>query len=306
MLRWRARPRRCGRLSYLWGDRPLAGHSRAGRGRPRRGRAGRVPPRHVAGRGDPAESDEAAQGTGKVEDWHAGSRRLKKWAPARSRPAVREPRRSQRRRRTTAWRLALANPDAITALIVQNGNAYDEGLDNDFWAPIKRYWSDNSQQNRDALRGLVTLDTTKFQYTDGMANASRISPDNWTADQALLDRPGNDEIQLDYFLDYGTNPELYPAVQEWLQRALPARGPLRRGLPAHPRLPDPQARLTNRVGSHRGNSTRRNDPVAHGLVMKTLGGVQGLSGTAAGGDASRSSRKASPAASNAARRWRRA
>ncbi|GAA2568895.1 alpha/beta hydrolase [Winogradskya consettensis] len=117
----------------------------------------------------------------------------------------------------TAWRLALADPDAITALIVQNGNAYDEGLDNDFWAPIKRYWADNSPGNRDALRGLVTLDTTKFQYTDGMAHASRISPDNWIVDQALLDRPGNDEIQLDYFLDYGTNPALYPPVQQWLR-----------------------------------------------------------------------------------------
>ncbi|WP_327035092.1 alpha/beta hydrolase [Micromonospora ureilytica] len=121
----------------------------------------------------------------------------------------------------TAWRLALANPDAITALIVQNGNAYDEGLDNDFWVPIKRYWADNSPENRDALRGLVTLDATKFQYTDGMAHASRSAPDNWIVDQALLDRPGNDEIQLDYFLDYGTNPALYPPVQEWLRTTQP-------------------------------------------------------------------------------------
>ena len=121
----------------------------------------------------------------------------------------------------TAWRLALADPDAITALVVQNGNAYDEGLDNDFWAPIKRYWADQSQQNRDALRKLFSLELTKFQYTDGMANTSRISPDNWVADQALLDRPGNNEIQLDYFLDYGTNPALYPAVQEWLRAKQP-------------------------------------------------------------------------------------
>ncbi len=121
----------------------------------------------------------------------------------------------------TAWRLALANPDAITALVVQNGNAYDEGLDNDFWAPIKRYWAEPSQANRDALRPLVTLETTKFQYTDGMANASQISPDNWVADQVGLDRPGNDEIQLDYFLDYGTNPGLYPAVQDWLRAKQP-------------------------------------------------------------------------------------
>jgi pimeloyl-ACP methyl ester carboxylesterase len=121
----------------------------------------------------------------------------------------------------TAWRLALANPDAITALVVQNGNAYDEGLDNEFWAPIKSYWADQSSENRDALRTLFTLEKTKFQYTDGMANASRISPDNWIIDQALLDRPGNNETQLDYFLDYGTNPALYPAVQQWLRAKQP-------------------------------------------------------------------------------------
>ncbi|WIM89313.1 alpha/beta hydrolase [Candidatus Mycobacterium wuenschmannii] len=121
----------------------------------------------------------------------------------------------------TAWRLALADPDAVTALVVQNGNAYDEGLDNDFWAPIKDYWADPSAANRDALRKLVTADLTKFQYTDGMANPGRISPDNWVIDQALLDRPGNDEIQMDYFLDYGTNPALYPAVQQWLRDRQP-------------------------------------------------------------------------------------
>jgi pimeloyl-ACP methyl ester carboxylesterase len=121
----------------------------------------------------------------------------------------------------TAWRLALAHPDAITALIVQNGNAYDEGLDSDFWEPIKRYWADQTDENRDALRNLLTIEATKFQYTDAMANPSRISPDNWVADQALLDRPGNDQIQLDYFLDYGTNPGLYPAVQEWLRAKQP-------------------------------------------------------------------------------------
>ena len=121
----------------------------------------------------------------------------------------------------TAWRLALADPGAVTALIVQNGNAYDEGLDNDFWAPIKRYWAEPTPAHRDALRPLLTAATTKFQYTDGMAHPERISPDNWVADQAGLDRPGNDEIQLDYFLDYGTNPGLYPAVQEWLRAEQP-------------------------------------------------------------------------------------
>jgi pimeloyl-ACP methyl ester carboxylesterase len=121
----------------------------------------------------------------------------------------------------TAWRLALADPDAVTALVVQNGNAYDEGLDNEFWAPIKAYWADPSQGKRDALRGLLTLESTTFQYTDGMANPDRIAPENWIVDQALMDRPGNDEIQLDYFLDYGTNPGLYPAVQAWLRTVQP-------------------------------------------------------------------------------------
>lgn len=121
----------------------------------------------------------------------------------------------------TAWRLALADPDAITALIVQNGNAYDEGLDNEFWVPVKRYWADPSPANREALRTLLTLEATTLQYTDGMAHLDRISPENWIVDQALLDRPGNDEIQLDYLLDYRTNPGLYPAVQEWLRAKQP-------------------------------------------------------------------------------------
>ena len=82
----------------------------------------------------------------------------------------------------------------MTALIVQNGNAYDEGL-REFWDPIKKYWADGSKESRDGLSGLVALETTKFQYTDGMSDLSRISPDNWVHDQALLDRPGNKDIQ---------------------------------------------------------------------------------------------------------------
>lgn len=118
------------------------------------------------------------------------------------------------------WRLALKHPERITGLIVQNGNAYEEGL-TDFWNPIKAYWSDGSQTHRDALRVLVTPEITKFQYTDGVADLSRISPDNWVHDQALLDRPGNAEIQLDLFYDYRTNLPLYPAVQAWLRERQP-------------------------------------------------------------------------------------
>ncbi len=118
------------------------------------------------------------------------------------------------------WRLALKHPERITALIVQNGNAYDEGL-REFWDPIKKYWADNSEDSRNALRKLFTLETTKFQYTDGVSDTSRISPDNWTHDQPLLDRPGNNNIQLDIFYDYRTNLPLYPKVQEYLRQHQP-------------------------------------------------------------------------------------
>jgi sarcosine oxidase gamma subunit len=93
-----------------------------------------------------------------------------------------------------------------------SANAYDEGL-KEFWDPIKAYWSDHSDAHREALYFLVAPETTKFQYTDGVADLSRISPDNWVHDQALLDRPGNREIQMDLFYAYRTNLPLYPAVQ---------------------------------------------------------------------------------------------
>jgi pimeloyl-ACP methyl ester carboxylesterase len=118
------------------------------------------------------------------------------------------------------WRLALKHPDRITGLIVQNGNAYEEGL-KEFWDPIKAYWGDPSDAHRKALAGLVTLETTKFQYTDGVADVSRIAPDNWVHDQALLDRPGNADIQLDLFYDYRTNLPLYPAVQAYFREHRP-------------------------------------------------------------------------------------
>lgn len=118
------------------------------------------------------------------------------------------------------WRLALKHPGDITALIVQNGNAYEEGL-KEFWDPIKQYWSDGSDESRKALLSLFSLDTTKMQYTNGVRDVSRISPDNWDHDQPLLDRPGNNDIQLDLFYDYRTNLELYSKVQEWLRQHQP-------------------------------------------------------------------------------------
>ena len=118
------------------------------------------------------------------------------------------------------WRLALKHPESISGLIVQNGNAYDEGL-KEFWNPIKAYWSDHSEAHRKALYVLVAPETTKFQYTDGVADLSRISPDNWVHDQALLDRPGNAESQMDLFYDYRTNLPLYPAVQAYFRERRP-------------------------------------------------------------------------------------
>ncbi|MFT5422805.1 MAG: pimeloyl-ACP methyl ester carboxylesterase [Phycisphaerales bacterium] len=118
------------------------------------------------------------------------------------------------------FRIAAAHPERVAGLIVQNGNAYEEGLE-EFWNPIKTYWADPSAENGDALRGLFAIDATVWQYTNGTRNPEAISPDNWLVDQPLLDRPGNQEIQLELFLDYGTNPGLYPAWQEYFREYQP-------------------------------------------------------------------------------------
>lgn len=118
------------------------------------------------------------------------------------------------------FRLALKQPERVSALIVQNGNAYDEGL-REFWDPIKAYWAEDTPARRAALSVLMQPATTKFQYTDGVRDLSRIDPDNWVHDQALLDRPGNLDIQLDLFRDYGTNVSLYPAFQAFFRERRP-------------------------------------------------------------------------------------
>lgn len=118
------------------------------------------------------------------------------------------------------WRLFLKTPERVTGLIIQNGNAYDEGL-KAFWDPIKVYWNDGSKKSRDALLGLVSLETTIFQYTDGVDDKTRISPDNWVHDQALLDRPMNADVQMDVMYDYRSNLPLYPAVQELFRKHQP-------------------------------------------------------------------------------------
>ena len=118
------------------------------------------------------------------------------------------------------FRIAAKHPDWIEALIIQNGNAYEEGL-KDFWIPIKAYWQNRSMENEAALRKSLTIDATKWQYTHGVRNIEAISPDNWLVDQPLLDRPGNDKIQLQMFYSYRTNPPLYPQWQEYFREHQP-------------------------------------------------------------------------------------
>lgn len=118
------------------------------------------------------------------------------------------------------YRLATKHPERVEALIVQNGNAYDEGL-RDFWEPLKAYWRDRSTENADRLRQFFTLDATKWQYTHGVRNPQRISPDNWIIDQHFLDRTGNNDIQLALFYSYGSNPPLYPQWQEYFRTHQP-------------------------------------------------------------------------------------
>ena len=120
------------------------------------------------------------------------------------------------------YRLALSEPEKVTALIIQNGNAYEEGL-LEFWDVFKTYWADNTQENREPLRGFLEIGATEWQYTHGIpdVNINLVSPDAWTLDQVYLDRPGNQEIQLDLFYDYRTNVDLYPEFQEFFRTFQP-------------------------------------------------------------------------------------
>lgn len=142
------------------------------------------------------------------------------------------------------FRIASKNPDNIQSLIIQNGNAYNEGLNNNFWEPIKEYWKDKNAINKgldndwwknikkaynkpemtndEALRFLLTQGATKWQYTNGVKDLSKISPDTWNEDQRLLNREGNNEIQLQMFYDYGSNPPLYAKWQKYFRKHQPA------------------------------------------------------------------------------------
>jgi pimeloyl-ACP methyl ester carboxylesterase len=118
------------------------------------------------------------------------------------------------------FRIATRHPERITAIISQNGNAYEEGL-SDGWNPIRAYWKEPSDANRDAIRTLVAPETTVWQYTHGVPDQTRVSPDGYGLDNYYLARPGNDEIQLDLFLDYASNVALYPAWQEYFRTSRP-------------------------------------------------------------------------------------
>jgi len=120
----------------------------------------------------------------------------------------------------TGFRLALKHPERITAIVSQNGNAYEEGL-SDGWNPIRAYWQAPTQANRDALRAFLTKDTTKWQYTHGVPDVSAISPDGYSLDDYYLNRPGAHDVQLDLFYDYRNNVALYPAFQAYFREHQP-------------------------------------------------------------------------------------
>jgi pimeloyl-ACP methyl ester carboxylesterase len=120
----------------------------------------------------------------------------------------------------TGFRIATRHPDRITAIISQNGNAYEEGL-SDGWNPIRAYWLDPSEENRKTLRGFLTPETTRWQYTHGVSDEASVSPDGIALDDFYLARPGADEVQLDLFGDYKSNVALYSAFQEYFRKRKP-------------------------------------------------------------------------------------
>jgi pimeloyl-ACP methyl ester carboxylesterase len=121
----------------------------------------------------------------------------------------------------TGFRLALAHPERVTAIISQNGNAYEEGL-SDGWIPTQTYWRDPSDANRQALRDMLTPAMMRWQYEHGVADISKVSPDGYSLDAFYMNRPERDEVQLDLFLDYASNVALYPAFQAYFREHRPA------------------------------------------------------------------------------------
>ena len=120
----------------------------------------------------------------------------------------------------TGFRLAMARPERVTAIVSQNGNAYEEGL-GDAWAPIRRYWNNPTMENRNAIRQVLNADGMRHEYAMGIPNPELIAPEGYTLDAALLARPGNVDIQLDLFLNYANNVKLYPLFQEYFRKSRP-------------------------------------------------------------------------------------
>jgi pimeloyl-ACP methyl ester carboxylesterase len=121
----------------------------------------------------------------------------------------------------TGLRLAMAHPERVSAIVSQNGNAYEEGL-GDAWGPIRKYWADPTAENREAIRkSILNLEGTRWQYTHGVSNPESVAPESYMLDVALLERPGNKEIQLDLFLNYASNVKLYPKFQEYFRKSRP-------------------------------------------------------------------------------------
>ena len=117
-------------------------------------------------------------------------------------------------------RLALARPDAVTAIVSQNGNAYEEGL-SDGWAPTRAYWADPSPANHETMRGMLTLEATRWQYTHGAPDETQVAPEAYWLDFALMSRPGNDDIQLKLIADYVSNVALYPRIHDYFRTRKP-------------------------------------------------------------------------------------
>lgn len=120
----------------------------------------------------------------------------------------------------TGFRLAMARPDCVTAIVSQNGNAYEEGL-GDAWAPIQRYWREPTPENRETVHQALNPEGLRWQYTVGVPNPDVIAPEGYTLDAAMIARPGNMDIQLDLFLDYANNVKLYPKFQEYFRKSKP-------------------------------------------------------------------------------------
>ena len=120
----------------------------------------------------------------------------------------------------TGFRLAMAHPERVTAIVSQNGNAYEEGL-GDAWAPIRRYWSEPTAANREVVHQALSPEGLRSQYTEGVPHPERIAPEGYTLDAAMIARPGNMDIQLDLFLDYANNVKLYPKFQEYFRTSKP-------------------------------------------------------------------------------------